>query len=107
MRASNLARRVTFLDYVPLADLPSLYAGADLAVYPSLYEGFGFPALEAQACATPLVCSNASSLLRLPVTARYFDPRSTAEIRRAIEFVLTDETLRQNLVERGTANVKR
>ena len=58
----KLQARVKFLDYAPQQDMAALYAGASLVALPSLYEGFGFPALEAQVCGTPLVCSNTSSL---------------------------------------------
>ena len=61
----RLAECVHPLGYVPDADLPALYAGATLCVYPSLYEGFGFPALEAMACGCPVLASNTSSLLEV------------------------------------------
>ncbi len=108
VRALNLDARVKFLDYVPDADLPALYGGAQLAVVPSLYEGFGFPALEAQACGTPLVSSNASSLPEVAGEgALYFDPRDVRAMTRALQTALDDEPLRQALVEGGRANVKR
>lgn len=104
----NLTQRVRFLDYAPMEDLPALYAGAQLAVFPSLYEGFGFPALEAQACDTPLVASRLSSLPEVAGEgAMYFDPLSISEITRAMLAVLDDATLRQNLVACGRENVKR
>lgn len=100
--------RVRFLDYVPSEDLPALYGGARLAVLPSLYEGFGFPALEAQACETALVCANTSSLPEVAGEgALYFDPQRREEITRAMELVLKDEAFRRALVERGRENVKR
>ncbi len=61
-RDPRLAGRVHFLAYVPAADLPALYGTADVFTYPSLYEGFGLPPLEALACGTPVVTSNVSSL---------------------------------------------
>ncbi len=107
-RELDMTHRVKFLDYVPMQDLPALYAGARLAVFPSLYEGFGFPALEAQACETALVCSNASSLPEVAGDgALYFDPRNVQEMTRAMELVMSDETLRANLIARGRENVKR
>ena len=107
-RGLDMTHRVIFLDYVPIQDLPALYAGARLAVFPSLYEGFGFPALEAQACETPLVCSNASALPEVAGDgALYFDPRNVTEMTRAMELVLNDETLRANLIARGRENIKR
>lgn len=107
-REMNLSDRVKFLDYVPMQDLPALYAGARLAVFPSLYEGFGFPALEAQACGTALGCANASSLPEVAGDgAMYFDPRDVAEISAVMKRVLDDQALRQSLIERGSANVRR
>lgn len=105
---AGLTGRVKFVDYVPPEDLPALYAGAELAIFPSLYEGFGFPALEAQACETPLVCSNVSSLPEVAGEgALYFDPQSAAGMAEAMECVLEDPTLRASLVERGRENVAR
>lgn len=107
-RELGMEARVRFLDYVPTQDLPSLYAGARLAVLPSLYEGFGFPALEAQATETPLVCANSSSLPEVAGEgALYFDPRQVSEIARAMELGLRDEAVRRALVEHGRENVKR
>lgn len=107
-RELNMTGRVKFLDYVPMEDLPALYAGARCAVLASLYEGFGFPAPEAQACETPLVCSNASSLPEAAGDgALYFDPRDVRAMTRAMEMVLQDDTLREQLIARGRENVKR
>jgi glycosyltransferase involved in cell wall biosynthesis len=100
--------RVRWLDYVPASDLPALYGGARLAVFPSLYEGFGFPALEAQACGVPLVCSNAASLPEVAGEgALYFEPRDTAMLADALAMGLADQSLRAALVERGHENVRR
>lgn len=107
-RELGMEGRVRFLDYVPMGDLPALYAGATLAVLPSLYEGFGFPALEAQACGTALVCSNGSSLPEVAGEgAIYFDARSAAEMTRAMARALGDEALRAERIAKGYANVKR
>ncbi len=108
VRELNMESRVKFLDYVPLDDLPGLYAGAELAVFPSLYEGFGFPALEAQACETPLVCSNTSSLPEVAGEgAAYFDPLNVTDIANTIHYYLSDSTARAACIERGRANLKR
>lgn len=108
VRELGLTERVMFLDYVPLTDLPSLYAGARVAVLPSLYEGFGFPALEAQACGTPLVCSNSSSLPEVAGEAAvYFDPLSVSEMASALRFTLDDHVIQNTLVRPGLDNVRR
>jgi glycosyltransferase involved in cell wall biosynthesis len=104
----HLGGRVKFLDYVSETDLPSLYCGARLAVFPSLYEGFGFPILEAQACGTPVVCSNTSSLPEVAADgAVFFDPLDSDAISRAVVHVLDDVALRKELIEKGHANLNR
>lgn len=104
----NLQARVQFLDYAPLQDLPPLYAGAQGAVFPSLYEGFGFPVLEAQACGAALLCANTSAL---PETAgdgaEFFDPLNAADIARALQNVLGNPARRAELIARGRENIKR
>lgn len=108
LSALNLQSRVKFLDYIPLADLPALYAGARATVLASLYEGFGLPALEAQACASPLACSNTSSLPEVAgMGAAYFDPFDVGEMTRVIAAVLTDDAARANLIQRGQENIRR
>lgn len=107
-RALNVTGRVKFLDYVPIEEMPLLYGGAELAALPSLYEGFGFPALEAQACGTPLVCSNSSSLPEVAGEgAVYFDPLNVGEMASALRLCLEDKGLRRDLVRRGCENLRR
>lgn len=107
-KAQAHAAQVRLLDYAPDADLPGLYSGAAALVYPSLYEGFGFPVLEAMACGTPVICANTSSLPELVgEAALQVNPLEVAEISTAMQRVLTDPTLRASLVERGFAQLKR
>jgi glycosyltransferase involved in cell wall biosynthesis len=109
-RATNLgvAARVRFLDYVPLGDLPALYTGARAAILASLHEGFGFPALEAQACDTPLVCSNRAALPEVAGEgAAFVDPMNIAALVQALEAILRNEEWRTVLIERGRRNVER
>ncbi len=90
--ALGLESVVRFLGPVPEADLPALYAGAALFVFPSLYEGFGLPVLEAMACGTPVVCSNTSSLPEIMGEAALtFDPLNVKEMAAKIEEALGDE----------------
>lgn len=94
------ARPATFTGWVDDADLEGLYALADAAVYPSLFEGFGMPALEAMARGVPLACSDATSLPEVTGDAAVlFDPRDVAAIREAVRRVLDDPPA--DLVERG------
>ncbi|MGB8646288.1 MAG: glycosyltransferase family 1 protein [Anaerolineae bacterium] len=94
--------RVRFLGFVPDADLPALYTLATLFVYPSLYEGFGLPVLEAMACGTPLITSNVSSMPEVAGEAGILvNPRDTEELTAAIRQLIDDEALRRELAERG------
>jgi glycosyltransferase involved in cell wall biosynthesis len=98
----GLAGRVVFTDYVPEGDLPTLLSGARLFVFPSLYEGFGLPVLEAMACGTPVVCSNTSSLPEVAGDAAVLvDPLDVKGLAMAMERVLSDEELRAGLIEHG------
>lgn len=88
-------------------ELVDFYNLADLFVFPSLYEGFGIPPLEAMACGTPVVCSDNSSLPEVVGDAAYtFDPYNEEEIRSAMEKVLEDEVLAASLIEKGYERVK-
>ncbi|TKB26455.1 glycosyltransferase family 4 protein [Desulfopila sp. IMCC35006] len=87
--------------------LAGLYQQAALFVYPSLYEGFGIPPLEAMSFDCPVVCSNASSIPEVVGdAAELFDPNSSEALWGSIERVLNDEVLRQTLVVRGRERIK-
>ena len=103
----DLAKEVIFTGYVPQEDINTLYGLADVFVYPSLYEGAGLPVLEAFACATPVVCSNVSSIPEMAGDAACLvDPRQPAQIAEAIERVLADAGLRQQMIEKGMQRAK-
>lgn len=105
--ALALEGRVVFLDYVPAEELPALYANAALGVWPSLYEGFGLPPLEAMACGTPVIVSNAGSLPEVVGEAGLLvDPLDVDALAGAMVRVLTDDVLRAELGERGLARSK-
>ncbi|MBI4759200.1 MAG: glycosyltransferase family 4 protein [Chloroflexi bacterium] len=107
VRALGLERRVTFLGLVPEADLPALYRGAELFVYPSFYEGFGLPPLEAMACGTPVVTSNTSSLSEVVGDAGLMvAPTDAAGLATAIQSIISDEGLRTTLRARGLERAK-
>lgn len=90
------------LGYVPDEDLPALYAGAAALVIPSLYEGFGLPALEALACGTPVVASNISAFPEvLGDAALFVNPLDSNEIARAMQRIAEDKALANDLRARG------
>lgn len=98
----KLVEDIIFTGYLPDADLPLLYNGAGVFVYPSLYEGFGLPPLEAMACGTPVVTSNVSSLPEVVGTAGLMVPPLDAmAIAEAIGRVLTDHQFADQLSIQG------
>lgn len=100
--AQTLGDRVLFTGFADDADLPALYSAARCLAFPSLYEGFGLPILEAMACRTPVLTANVSSLIEVAgETAVLVDPLSVGQIRDGLESLLTDETLRTQLIEGG------
>ncbi|MCY3711233.1 MAG: glycosyltransferase family 1 protein [Caldilineaceae bacterium] len=100
----QLGDAVRFLGPVNERDLPALYSAAALFVFPSLYEGFGLPVLEAMACGTPVACSNTPSLTEVAAGAALtFDPHSVAEIRDAIAELVEDGPQRAQRTEQGLA----
>jgi glycosyltransferase involved in cell wall biosynthesis len=102
VQALGLEGRVRFLGYVPDDDLPALYSGATLLAFPSLYEGFGLPVLEAMACGTPVVTSNVSGTAEAAGDAALLvDPRDAQALAEAMAWLLRDETLRRELRSRG------
>ena len=99
---------VIFPGYVPDADLPPLYAGAQACVFPSLYEGFGLPVLEAMACGTPVVTSSTSSLPEVGGDAAlYFDPADVEQITETTRRLLRDPALREEMRARGLEQAAR
>jgi glycosyltransferase involved in cell wall biosynthesis len=104
----DLAHRVVVTGYVPDADLPALLSGALAFVFPSLHEGFGLPVLEAMACGTPVVCSNASSLPEVAGDAALLvDPLDQDALWEGLDRIVKDPELRRHLVECGFHQVQR
>jgi len=98
----DLKNDVLFTGYVPQEDVPALYSGADCVMMPSLYEGFGFPVLEAMACGTPVVCSDASSLPEIAGDAALLvAPTDDEALAASVQRVLDDSVLSALLIERG------
>ncbi|WP_032122650.1 glycosyltransferase family 4 protein [Clostridium amazonitimonense] len=107
-KSLDLEDSVKFLGYVKDEDLPTLYANSTCFVYPTLYEGFGLPILEAMACKTPVICSNNSSLPEVAGDAAlYFNPESEEEIAKAMVEINKDQNLREELLNKSKENVKR
>ncbi|GAA6616828.1 glycosyltransferase family 4 protein [Scytonema sp. NUACC26] len=98
----NVIHQIKFLNYVPYQDLPKIIGGAIALVFPSLWEGFGFPVLEAMACGTPVITSNISSLPEVAGDAAIaIDPYNVREITDAMQLIATDSQLRQHLSTEG------
>ncbi len=99
---------VKYLGHVDHESLAALYGGAVAMVYPSIYEGFGLPALEAMACGCPVIAASAGALPEVVGDAGILvDPRSPAEFAEAMESVMADNGLREELVRRGRSRVGR
>lgn len=100
----GLTGKVVFPGYIAEADLPAVYNLAAVLAYPSLYEGFGIPPLEAMACGVPVVSSNSSSLPEVVGDAAVLvDPADSAALAAALLRTLSDSQLRQTLRARGLA----
>ncbi len=107
-RQSRWANQIYLPGYVPDADLAGLWAGACMFVFPSLYEGFGLPVLEAQAQGVPVMSATGSSLPEVAGDAALLvDPTDVEAIAQAMLRLSQDEALRQALIEKGYANVRR
>jgi O-antigen biosynthesis alpha-1,3-rhamnosyltransferase len=107
IRRFDIASTTVLTGYVPREHLTALYSGAAVFVYPSLYEGFGLPPLEAMACGTPVITSNVSSLPEVVGDAGIMvDPSDVKRLRDEIERVLEDSSLRASLGDRGVARAK-
>lgn len=100
----GITQQVKLLDYVPYSDLPTILSQAIALVFPSLWEGFGLPVLEAMACATPVITSNISSLPEVAGDAAILvNPYNTQEITAAMQAIATDTELRSRLSQQGIA----
>ncbi|MBA2669883.1 MAG: glycosyltransferase family 4 protein [Gemmatimonadetes bacterium] len=105
---SPYADRIRWLGYVPEADLPALYGGALALVYPSVYEGFGLPVLEAMSCGAPVVAARISSLPEVAgEAALYSDPDSADQLAAAMTRIAAEPALRDELRSRGVTRARR
>jgi glycosyltransferase involved in cell wall biosynthesis len=100
--AAALEGSVYFPGYIDEADIADLYHRSDLVVYPSLYEGFGLPVIEAMACGVPVITTGTSSMPEVAGDAAVIvNPHDSVELANAITRVLTDAALRSELRVRG------
>jgi len=103
----GLSKHVIFLGYVPDQDLIKFYNTADLFVFPSLYEGFGLPPLEAMACGCPVITSNTSSLPEVVGNAGFtLDPVDYDSFAEAMYQILTSETLKNEMRDKSLERAK-
>jgi len=98
----HVTREVYFAGTIPEEKLPSLYGGAQALIFPSLYEGFGLPLLEAMACGTPVLTSNVTAMPEVAGDAALLvDPTSVEEISVAMRKIVSDSSLREQLQRKG------
>ncbi|MCM8810626.1 MAG: glycosyltransferase family 4 protein, partial [Candidatus Omnitrophica bacterium] len=103
----KIKKDIILTGYVPVSDLPYLYNGCEVFVYPSLYEGFGSPVVEAMSCGVPVVTSNISSLPEVVGDAGILvNPENKEEIAEAILSILTDQNLKKTLSKKGIERAK-
>jgi len=103
----GLGNQVTLTGYVPEADLPALYSGANCFIYPSYFEGFGLPPLEAMKCGVPVIVGNRTSLPEVVDDAAILvDPFEVGDIAAGISKVINDSKLRSSLRSKGLARAK-
>ncbi len=107
LEREGVSDRLIVLPYLDGPDLPLLYAAAELFILPSLYEGFGFPLVEAMACGTPAIASRTSCLPEIGAdAARYFDPRNEDDFLRVLDECLGDKELRETMRKDGLKRAK-
>ena len=108
LESSPAREGVLLTGYIEDCDLPALYSGATAMVFPSLYEGFGLPPLEAMACGTPVLCSNVSSLPEVVEdVALTFDPTDDEAMSQALQRIVRDKALRTTLKEQSLCQAAR
>lgn len=102
IREGGLKNRIHLTGHIPDHDLRAIYTGAHAFVFPSLYEGFGLPILEAMSCRCPVICSNTASMPEVAGNAAILiDPESSDELASAIETLVYDTGIRTGLIEKG------
>ncbi len=107
IKSLDIQNRVIFTGFIDENDLPAYYRGAKAFAFPSLYEGFGLPILEAMACGTPVITSNVTAMPEVAGEAAILvDPYSISSITRGIERIINDADLQQTFCSKGLKRVK-
>ncbi|MFZ6008844.1 MAG: glycosyltransferase family 4 protein [Bacteroidota bacterium] len=107
-RDLKVLHRVVFVHQASFQDFPAIYQGARVFVYPSLFEGFGIPLIEAIKCRVPVITSTGSCFSEAAgPDARYVDPQNPQELTRELERVLTDENLRTEMIAKSSEYIKK
>ena len=105
IKENAIRKQVIFLHNTGTEELQTIYQMAEIMVYPSFFQGFGLPVLEAQASGCPVITSNISSMPEAGGEgALYIDPANSAEIGSAIRKIMTDSKLKEELIQKGTAH---
>lgn len=108
VKTKNLENKITFLESVKTNELPAIYSQAKMFVYPSLYEGFGLPPLEAMSCKCPVITSNNSSLPEVVENAAILiNPNNTIQLQKAMESLISNKRLRTKLIKAGLKQSKK
>lgn len=103
----HVSNNVVFTDFIPIEDMPLFYNAAEVLVYPSFYEGFGLPPIEAMACGTPVIASNVTSLPEVCYeSALFIDPNDIDSLSYDIERVLSNSLLRLTMVKKSLTRSK-
>jgi glycosyltransferase involved in cell wall biosynthesis len=107
VKSKGLETSIFFIGYVPIELMPSLYKEAVALVFPSIYEGFGIPLLEAMATGCPVIVSNSSSMPEVcGAAALYFDPLQKESLKSSVQALLDSQLLRRNLIKKGLERSK-
>ena len=108
IRENGLQSDVIFLGYIPKNEMQYIYRNATFLVFPSLFEGFGMPVLEAMLSECPVICSNTTSLPEVAgESALYFDPQNAEELAVTIKKVIDDSDLRRRLISKGRLQARK
>ena len=108
LKEQGLEKDVLPIGYVSEDDLPQIYSAASMLIFPSLYEGFGLPVLDAFSVGTPVITSNTSSLPEVAGDAAVLvDPKNIEEIASGVQKILQDDNFRQSLIQKGYEQVKK